>query len=245
MNTKEKIIELITEEVKNNNSNGFFREPIVGFSSAKDELFKHLKQIVGEHHILPEDILPEAETVVSFFIPFSEALVESNKGKEVSREWAQSYVECNILINNVCTKLVEALTASGIKAGAVKATGGYDEKTLVAAWSHRSAAYIAGLGMFGQNRILITKKGGAGRYGSIVISEVIQPDARTGEEHCFFHQGKYCRYCMNKCPVGALAEEGFDRHKCNKQLMSAECDFPDLKSKCCGKCVVGPCAIIS
>jgi len=244
MITKEEITQFIKDEVKSNNSHAFYREPIVGFAAADDELFKGIKEIVGTHHILPQEILPEAATVVSYFIPFSETLIESNRGSEVSEEWAQAYIECNCLINATCEKLIEELGKKSVKAGAMKATDGYDETLLMAVWSHRSAAYIAGLGKFGRNRMLITEKGGAGRYGSLVISQPLQPDLRTDKEFCLSHSGKECSFCVNNCPVGAVTPDGFDRHKCNKQLALSSARFSHLgHCDVCGKCAVGPCAI--
>ena len=243
MVTREEIIQFIKDEVKNNNEHDFFREPLVGFSSANDELFRKIKEIVGEHHILPQDILPEAATVVSFFIPFSEELIKSNRGSEVSEEWALSYLEGNALINGTCEKLIQVLAGKGIKAGAMKATFGFDKTLLMAVWSHRSAAYIAGLGRFGRNRMLITEKGGAGRYGSLVISETLQPDERTDKEYCLSHLGKECSYCVKICPVGAISPDGFDRHKCHDHLEINGKKFAHLgHCDICGKCVVGPCS---
>ena len=243
MSTKEQIIRFIKDEVKDNDPNSFFREPLVGFSSAQDELYINIKEIVGKHHIEPKDILAEAETVVSFFIPFTEALVKGNRGEEVSEEWAVSYIECNALIAGICEKLIKELAKSGVQGAAVKATHGFDETILAAAWSHRSAAYIAGLGRFGRNKILITEKGGAGRYGSLVISEVIRPDVRQDKEFCLFYSGKNCTYCIDNCPVQALTADGFDRRKCYECVMAVNAGFPHLGlCDVCGKCSVGPCS---
>ncbi len=41
-------------------------------------------------------------------------------------------------------------------------------KTMACAWSHKSAAAIAGLGSFGLHRMLITDAGCAGRCGSLL-----------------------------------------------------------------------------
>ena len=244
MGVKEQIIQFIKDEVKDNNKNSFFREPLVGFSSANDELYKNIKEIVGKHHLFPEEILPEVKSVVSFFIPFSEELIESNRGREVSEEWAKSYVEGNSLINSTCEKLAEKLKEDGIKSGIVKATFGYDKELLMAVWSHRSAAFIAGLGRFGVNRMLITEKGGAGRYGSLLISEPIEPDKRPDKDHCYTLSGGKCSYCTDICPVNAIKPDGFERRKCQERLAVVGRNFRHIGTcDVCGKCVVGPCAI--
>jgi len=117
---KQQIIDYIKNEVKDNNPRSFFREPVVGFSSAGDDLYKNIKTIVSEYHLYPQDLLPEAKTVVSFFIPFSQEVVDSNKGKDVSEEWALSYIRGNTLISSICETLTEMLRKNGIKASGTK-----------------------------------------------------------------------------------------------------------------------------
>ncbi len=58
-----------------------FDAPIFGFASADDEYFKSLKEpsAIGEHFMAPKEWLPEAKTVISFFLPFSQAVKKGNK----------------------------------------------------------------------------------------------------------------------------------------------------------------------
>ena len=61
-----------------------FEEPLVKFGSAKDELFEKFKEpgVIGPWFDGPEVWLPEGETVISLFFPFSEAVKESNGCRE-------------------------------------------------------------------------------------------------------------------------------------------------------------------
>lgn len=248
MSLRKELTDLVVKSVNESERKDLFREPLVGFSSADDPLYRQLKEIVGPEHLDPHDILPEAKTIVSFFIPFAEKVVVSNRKQEfVAKEWAESYLEANKLINEISDKMIEYLKGRGISAATVKATHTYDEKTLKCGWSHRSAAYIAGLGKFGVNRMLITKVGCAGRYGSVIVSHEIAPDKRTDEEYCVYYQKGSCLNCIKACPVTALEIEGFDKFKCNARLIENTKQFSDLGCcDVCGKCVVaGPCAIIS
>lgn len=58
-----------------------FEAPIFAFGSANDEYFTLLKQpsAIGEHFMLPNEWLPQARTVISFFLPFSEAVKMGNR----------------------------------------------------------------------------------------------------------------------------------------------------------------------
>jgi len=248
MTIRAQIESLIKNEVLESAHGEYFREPLAGFASADDPLFSQLKEIVGPHHIHPKDLLPEAKTVVSFFIPFSRNVVSSNrKSAEVAPEWGKSYVEANILINKISEQVIQMLAEKGIKGATIKATHTFDEKTLTATWSHRSAALIAGLGRFGRNRMLITPVGCAGRYGSVIISEEIVPDLRPEEEFCLNLKDGKCLFCINNCPTKALTLEGFDSHRCYDHILEVTKEFSSIGlSGCdvCGKCVVGPCAIL-
>lgn len=245
MELRQQIIGLINGMVAENNGESFFREPLVGFSAAKDPLYAELKQIIGPHHLLPEDILAGAQTVISFFIPFSKEVVESNRHGPVSETWARAYIVCNSLINALSEQLTVMIAERGEQAELVRATHTYDEKTLLAPWSHRSAAFIAGLGRFGLNRLLITPKGCAGRYGSVLTGAFISPTHRPEEEFCLYYRNGSCRYCLDICPKQALAQDGsFAKHSCHEQLLAVDAAFPHLGvCDVCGKCASGPCAI--
>ena len=99
MNTRNKIVSLIRNEVLESEDGGLLNAPLVGFAAADDPLFARLKEIVGPEHVHPTDILPEAKTVVAFFIPFAKKVVLSNrKSSAVAAEWARAYLEANNLI---------------------------------------------------------------------------------------------------------------------------------------------------
>ena len=248
MSLKEEIIELIQNMTLEFENKELFRKPIIGFSSADNPLYEQLKRIVGPEHLHPKDILHNANTVVSFFIPLSESVIKSNKQNlSVSREWGISYIEGNKLINQISDKLVEYLMNKNIDAAIIKATHNFDEKTLRSAWSHRSAAYIANMGKFGINRMIITKEGCAGRFGTVIIAAEIPIEKEERNiEYCLYYKNGSCLKCIKSCPQNALSIDGFDRFKCYEQVLKnaeelSEIGFCDV----CGKCVVScPFAII-
>ncbi len=195
---------------------------------------------------MPREVLPEAKTVVSYFLPFADGLVKGNRGPgPVSRDWGVSYVETNRLINRINQDLKALMETRGFSAATLPATHNFDEITLESGWSHRSSAYIAGLGRFGLNRMLIGPRGGAGRYGTFFISAELEPDRPAAEDYCLYNQNGGCQACLKACPVGALTLKGFDKHKCYAHLL-ANSQYLDLgtMADACGKCAVaGPCAL--
>lgn len=156
-----------------------YRRPLVGFASADDPRWQELRRIAEPSHFLPQDLLPEARTVVAFFLPFAEEIVRANREADgTAPAWATAYLETNALINQIVQELIARLGKRGIRAAGQPATYNWDPVTLVSRWSHKSAAAIAGLGTFGLHRMLITDAGCAGRCGSLVIDAEVPPTSR-------------------------------------------------------------------
>ncbi len=53
--------------------------PLLGFAAADDPLFEQLKTAVSPTHAVPKDLLENAGTVVSFFLPFSKSVTSSGR----------------------------------------------------------------------------------------------------------------------------------------------------------------------
>ena len=224
-----------------------YRKPLVGFASAKDPLFTEMKEIIGPHHLHPLEMLPEGKTVISFFLPFAKEIVKAQRAQtQVAREWAVAYIETNELIAEISSALIKELTAQNFKAVTQKATHNFNPTDLTAAWSHKSAAYVAGLGTFGLHHMLITPSGCSGRTGSVVTSAEIPASPRPSGEFCLYYKTGKCSFCVDHCPTAALTEHGLDKQKCYRQLLEVDASFPDLGlCDVCGKCAVGPCALTS
>lgn len=113
------------------------------------------------------------------------------------------------------------------------------EASFTSNWSERHVAFVCGLGTFGLSKGLITPKGMAGRFGSI-ITELYLPPQKRGYENVYEYCSM-CGSCAKKCPVNAISiENGKDHMICSKFLSkTAEKYKPRLG---CGKCQIGvPC----
>ncbi len=223
-----------------------YRQPLVGFVAASDSRFDELRRVAEPSHLLPEDLLPGARSVVSFFLPFAPWVVEANgrDRERVSREWAVAYVETNQLIGQITAHLIDALAGQGIRAAAEPATHNFDPVTLVSRWSHKSVAVIAGLGSFGLHQMVITDAGCAGRFGSMVLDAEVPANGIQPRERClYFHDGS-CLECVQRCPVGALdVEAPLDKQRCHLHLHQVARVYEDLGLvDVCGKCAIGPCS---
>jgi len=239
----EKIIKNVTS---NPGTETRYREPLVGFASTEDPIFDEMKETIGQHHMHPKEVFPGAKTLVSFFLPFDEKLVELNrKASGPVKEWIRAKGETEFLIAKINEKLASELATDGINSVVPEAVFDHAGAGFNVAWSHKSAAYAAGLGTFGVHHMLITKVGCAGRFGTLLISAEIPPTPRPSEEYCRHKKGGICLICVDRCPAGALRAGGLDKEKCFKQVRKYGSAFPELKQVACGKCATGPCALRS
>lgn len=217
----------------------------MAYGDAADPLFGELKKIISPSHAVPTDFLPDARTVVAYFLPFMRSVAQSNiSGRESSRAWAVAYIETNALISNLNAALALELKKHGYKAALIPATHNYDQDKLISDWSHRHVAFIAGLGKFGLNNMLITANGCCGRVGTMVTNVPTQPTTRPDGEYCLHKIDGSCGICVKKCVNDALHEGFFDRKKCKAMCEENAARYRDLGlADVCGKCLVAlPCS---
>ena len=224
-----------------------WEKPLVGFAEASDPLFAELKRVASPTHALPGDLLPGARTVVAFFLPFEKSVPLSNiAGIPASRQWAQGYIETNALIGAVTNHMKLFLESRGNAVAVTPATHNFDTEKLMSDWSHRHVAFIAGLGRFGRNNMLITARGCCGRLGSFVTDAALSCDARGGAEACLHRHDGSCLRCVERCVNAALFADRFDRKQCYAMCLRNGTVFRDMgKADVCGKCLVGvPCSFM-
>ncbi|PKM77908.1 MAG: (Fe-S)-binding protein [Firmicutes bacterium HGW-Firmicutes-15] len=249
MNNNDWLIHLIREYVENypqlKKTHTCWKDPLVGVVNANDPRFAELKEQVGPFHLIPQDLLPAAKTVICYFLPFISVISRSNKaGNHCSDEWAYAYLETNQLIEDLNCYVQEQMNQRGHVAVVTPATHNFDQKTLLSNWSHRHIAVIAGLGTIGLNNMLITDYGCSGRLGSFVSDMELTATPSCDMNACLYYFNKSCLQCIKNCPAGALLESAFDRHKCYELLLQNS-EFHRNKGyvDACGKCVSHiPCA---
>lgn len=227
-----------------------FEAPLLGFAAAEDAYFARFKDpaVIGSHFLHPAEWLPGAKTVMSFFLPYTETIKRSNsEGAWPSAEWLHGRYEGQKMLIRLTEFLLSRLAAAGHKAIAPPLEkrmlvrvrpDDSDFPSFTSNWSERHVAFVCGLGTFGLSRGLITARGMAGRFGSIITRLALSPDERSydeREEYC-----TRCGACIRRCPAKAISFAGKDNTLC--------CDFLDaVKEKSeprfgCGKCQVGvPC----
>ena len=232
-----------------------FNEPIFGVSSVDDDYYNFLKNpsIIGDHFLLPKEWLPEAKSVISFFLPFTEAVRASNRIDRLwtSDEWAHGYVHGQKLLIELSKFLTSQLIKGGYNSlipytdskywtqNMPKEDSLHPEVPFTSNWSERHVAFISGLGTFGLSKGIITEKGMAGRLSSIITELSLPPTERKYSdilEYCTM-----CGSCIINCPPRAITmEDGKNHIRCSKYLNAIAKKFNSRRG--CGKCQVSvPC----
>jgi epoxyqueuosine reductase QueG len=234
-----------------------YRAPRVAFASARDPLFdKIIERQPG--HLRPQDLLDGAMSVVCYFIPFAPVVAKSNyDGDRCSREWVYAYTETNALIEELNRVLEITLAGLNVRCRGIAPTHDFDQTTLTSRWSHRHAAYVAGLGTFGVHNLLITELGCCGRLGSMIVDRQLTPTKRPSFEYCLFYRNGSCLRCIGRCAFEALClQDGavsgekrifFDRYRCYEVCLENAAAYRDMGiADICGKCAVKvPCATMN
>lgn len=218
-----------------------FETPLVGVAAADDPLFASLKEptAVGSHHLTPSEWLPAARSVISYFLPFTQAVRQANRGPgDPATEWLYGRIEGQVFNNALSRFLVDTLAAAGYAAVAPAQDSRFVVSERRSNWSERHVAFIAGLGTLSLNCSIITAKGAAGRLGSVITSQNLEPTPRAykeTQEYC-----SRCGACIRRCPPRAIDKNGKSHPLCSDYLDGVKTRYHPRYG--CGKCQTGvPC----
>lgn len=220
--------------LRNRNQEKAWGEPLVGYSRGDDPLYQRFKQDIGSFYFTPLELFkktyPEVDIdqgdlfVISWILPQTEAtkIDQRNTGYFPSERWIRSR-KFGEEFNQKLRAYVESLIQEkGKKAVAPLCSTLYSQKMSptygrASNWSERHAAYVSGLGTFGLCDGLITSLGKAVRFGSVITNMPFPPSTRTYEDiraYCLYYSKGICKQCVDRCPVGALSEEGHNKEIC-------------------------------
>lgn len=270
--TKQQIIDFMHERMSKREFNTqkeidkpAFDLPVVGFSSAADPLYPFYKEHIDkDFYRLPTEWLkseygrdfdPEEVTVISWVVPQTEdtRLLSRAQNDAPPMEWLMVRVNGEACNRDLAAALAEYLRENGIEAVAPMCSpefswGDSERFKVISNWSERHTALISGLGTFGLCDGLISKKGKAVRYGSVIAHIKLEPTPRDYTEYNEYCQAKNgCTACIKRCPAGAITERGHDKDKCRayqsqvvKKILKERYDYDGMSV--CGLCQTGvPC----
>lgn len=225
-----------------------FGEPVIGYADTRNPLFDmYFSRTICDH---PKRIYRPGNTVVVHFVPFAPEITESNKGGDrPSEAWETAFNDSMWLSMRLNGVIREALDTVGRLSSCTNTPTDWDEELCRESWSHKLAAYAAGIGEFGPAGCLKTKNGFAGRFGSIITDgqyadEFEAMDSKELEEVYQQIQRQYAykeadgvvcsQEMIEACPAGAISREGIDRKICQAYCKTIDEYIPS--PEVCGKC---------
>ena len=260
---KEFVLEFLEKDDSNRIPAGIAKKPeyagrkiydgvAMGVAAADDDIIVSLKANKEANLDLmqPEEWLPGAKSVVSFFMAYSRWITEENTGGEwPSDGWLHGRIEGHTASNNAIVALVERIGEKGFEAviptldpriKVFMKFAGCPESLYTTNWAERHIAFAAGLGSFGLSRGIITELGMAGRFVSLVTTAPLAPTPRKYTD--LYEYCTKCGDCVRACPPKAISLEHLKDHPpCDIFLETVKAKEGPYYG--CGKCQSGtPCS---
>ena len=236
--------------------------PLVGFSAGSDDYYSFFKEDIGSFYWTPAEAYALARSedsatdqdLVCISLVFPQAAVtkaeQSCNTTIPGSFWISSRNTWEPYIHSVCQNVVDELGAVGVRAVAVDLLPELVWLTskrygYAARWSHRHAAFVAGLGTFGLSDGLITTRGKAIRCTTILAMMSVEADKREYESHtewCSYYRDGSCGVCIGRCPVGAITKNGHDKVACKayedhlREMLIIDGSMQPPYMLCCGLC---------
>lgn len=182
----------------------------------------------------PLSILPTAKSVIVIGVPLQKAILATAP----SIYYKSLYDTVNILLDQAGERIALELGAEGFDAVYVPRDGYHGLAGLKmyqsAFFSHRHAAYLAGMGTFGINNAILTPDHGPRmRFTSIITSAELPSGGPMKRELCI-----KCRKCTKACPGEAIGDKPYPESVVRKERcleVSAELAAKGISP--CGRCI--------
>lgn len=224
---------------------GELQIPLVGFAPVSrwenppEELPNKFKEWIPEE-FWPQSIYPETKTVIVIGLPVSLPIVETAP----SIYYHELYETVNNVLDAKAYDISNFLIFKGYPSIYLPRDAYGDIDVLLkkpfAFFSHKHAAYLAGLGSFGQNNVLLTPEFGPRvRFTSIFTTAEFEGDPIKNKDLC-----TKCLACVKECPVNAVKEEGdfpppVDKISCAQRSKKLRKEFRSPCGICIKVCPVG------
>ncbi len=184
------------------------------------------------HH--PSDVLPGCRSTISIGRRFVMGMVETlGPARQRLSYKHHMYAHLNTFNSQNAYEIALFLEDKGYSAFVVQPTTPYDPQTRMGIISHRHAAVLAGLGVFGRNNLVLTPQfGPRNRFATILTTVELMEDPLLDINLC-----RECNTCRKKCPAQAwdTVSGKFYKSECAHyqwwDRKTQECDKP------CGLCI--------
>lgn len=184
----------------------------------------------------PQDFMPGIRSVIVIGVVIPKGCVRPlPQGRA---EYTNTLMAGTATLRVIAFRVARDLEKEGYEAALVPIEGSEfgmwytDKETLRADISLKYAAWLAGLGSYGLNQLLITREAGPRiRMTAILTDAPLEPDHPT-EPTLIRSECAACQICVKVCPVGALSADGTIRPQVCRDYM-----FSTLGGLRCGMCI--------
>ena len=184
----------------------------------------------------PQDFMPGVRSVIVIGVMIPKGCVQPlPKGRP---EYTNTLMAGTATLRVIAFRLARDLEKQGYLAALVPTEGSEfgmwyaDKETLRADLSLKYAAWLAGLGSYGLNQLLITRETGPRiRMTAILTDAPFAADHPAGESFVR-PECAQCQRCVKVCPVGAISPDGTFRPQSCRDYM-----FSTLGGLRCGMCI--------
>ena len=165
--------------------------------------------------------------------------INTNKGPTF--EYFHHYRDVNTALDQMALFTATYLDRLGYKSMTIPASQSSNTDPYKAAFPHKSAALLAGLGWIGKSGIFISDKfGGRVRFATVLTMMPLKAELPISENKC-----GDCMLCFNACPAGAIVgknyvigdprESIFDAEKCSTYMKK---NYQSVgRGSVCGQCI--------
>lgn len=227
-----------------------YDKPVYAVGSANDPLFSQLKneEVIHPDYLLPHDWNPQAKRIISYFLPYTQQIKRANAIDlgNPSDEWLHGRCEGQQMLDLFGEYIKDTLEKKGYFTVLPSTDSRFKLiESYKSNWSERHTGFICGIGTFGLSKGIITKKGMAGRMGSVITSAELLVSERNYTE--IYEYCTKCGVCERNCPADAIdslygLHNAKDHEKCDPFLESTKKRFVrngNVKLRYgCGKCQV-------
>jgi epoxyqueuosine reductase len=184
------------------------------------------------HH--PVDVLPGCQSVISLGRRFLMGMIETlDPSRQRLSYKHHMYAHLNAYNSQTAFEIALLLENHGHAAFVIQPTTPYEPQTRMGVVSHRHAAVLAGLGVFGKSNLVLTPQfGPRSRFVTILTTAKLDADPLLEMDLC-----KKCDTCRKMCPAQAWDPQSgkFYKSECAHyqwwDRKTQECDKP------CGICI--------
>lgn len=148
----------------------------------------------AEERINPFLIMENAKSIIVFLIPYKA------DGKRTNLSCYAKGIDYHIIADKICSEVIKMLEEYGFCGVGFCDNGVLDDRYL---------AYLAGLGFYGKNGLIINKRFGTYTFIGYVITDCPLEEDKPLNDTC-----KGCDACIKSCPGDAISERGINYSSC-------------------------------